>query len=477
MKADWIKARQTKYSAYVTVYILVIIAVLGVINFLANRYDKSYDSTANKQFSLSDQTVKAVKGLKKDVTVTYFGETTQFPQARDLLGRYANLSSKLKVDYIDPVKKPQLARAAGVTQLGTIVVDTGERKEDAKSLDEQDITGALIRAEKGGERNACFLSGSGEHSLDDTAGGGFSTLKESLEHNNYKTRSVNLAQPAAPLPAGAAPVIGQAQPAKVEIPKDCTVLVSGGPKLAYSPAEAAAIKAYVEGGGSALFLMDTPLRIGAQEGTENPEVVKMLAGWGITMNNDLALDTSGVGQIFGLGPEVVMVTNYESQPIVRDFKEGVPTAIPLSRTLKIEGNTKVTDDKLISTGDNSFATASVTGPIDPKKGVKGPLVLAAAGTYNNGKPGSSGRFVVFGSSQWAANNFLGSRQIANRDLALNTFNWLSSDEDLISIRPKETEDRRLEISGNRMNMIFWWSVVLLPLTVVGAGLMVWWRRR
>ena len=477
MKADWIKARQTKYSAYVTVYILVIIAVLGVINFLANRYDKSYDSTANKQFSLSDQTVKAVKGLKKDVTVTYFGETTQFPQARDLLGRYANLSSKLKVDYIDPVKKPQLARAAGVTQLGTIVVDTGERKEDAKSLDEQDITGALIRAEKGGERNACFLSGSGEHSLDDTAGGGFSTLKESLEHNNYKTRSVNLAQPAAPLPAGAAPVIGQAQPAKVEIPKDCTVLVSGGPKLAYSPAEAAAIKAYVEGGGSALFLMDTPLRIGAQEGTENPEVVKMLAGWGITMNNDLALDTSGVGQIFGLGPEVVMVTNYESQPIVRDFKEGVPTAIPLSRTLKIEGNTKVTDDKLISTGDNSFATASVTGPIDPKKGVKGPLVLAAAGTYNTGKPGSSGRFVVFGSSQWAANNFLGSRQIANRDLALNTFNWLSSDEDLISIRPKETEDRRLEISGNRMNMIFWWSVVLLPLTVVGAGLMVWWRRR
>ena len=106
------------------------------------------------------------------------------------------------------------------------------------------------------------------------------------------------------------------------------MLVSGGPKFAYSPAEAAAIKAFVEGGGSALFLMDTPLRIGPQEGTENPEVVKMLADWGVTMNNDLALDTSGVGQIFGLGPEVAMVTNYESQPIVRDFKEGVPTAIP-----------------------------------------------------------------------------------------------------------------------------------------------------
>jgi ABC-type uncharacterized transport system involved in gliding motility auxiliary subunit len=477
MKADWIKARQTKYGAYVTVYILVVLAVLGVANFLAQRYDKSYDATANKQFSLSDQTVKAVKGLKKDVTVSYFGETTNFPQARDLLGRYASLSSKLKVDYIDPVKKPQLARAAGVRQEGTIVVEGGARREEAKSLTEEEITGALIRSLKGGERNACFLAGSDEHGLDDTAGGGFSTLKESLEHNNYKTRSVNLAQPAAPSGVPAMPVIGQAPQAKVEIPKDCTVLVSGGPKLAYSPAQTAAIKAFVEGGGSVLFLLDTPLRIGPQEGIENPDVVKMLADWGVTMNNDLALDTSGIGQIFGLGPEVAMVTTYESQAIVRDFKEGVPTAIPLSRTLKIGGNAKVTVDKLMSTNESSFAAPSVTGPIDPKKGVKGPLVLAAAGTYNTGTPNSSGRFVVFGSSQWAANNFLGSRQVANRDLALNTFNWLSADEDLISIRPKETEDRRLNISGNRMSLIFWWSVVLLPLTVVGAGLMVWWRRR
>jgi len=476
MRSDWIKARQTKYSAYVTLYILVILAVLGVANFLANRYDKSYDATANKQFSLSEQTQKAVKGLKKDVTVTYFGETSQFPQARDLLDRYSSLSPKLKVDYVDPVKKPQLARAAGVRQEGTIVVDTGERKEDAKSLTEEDITGALIRAVKGGERTACFLSGSGERSLDETTGSGLSILKDGLEHNNYKTRTVDLVKPAQPA-AGAAPVIGQVQQANIEIPKDCSVLVSAGPKLAYSAAEVNAIKAYVEGGGSALFLMDTPLRIGSQEGTENPELVKLLSDWGVTMDNDLALDTSGVGQIFGLGPEVSMVTTYESQPIVRDFKEGVPTAFPLSRTLKISGNAKVTDDKLVATGDNSFAASSVAGPIDPKKGVKGPLVLAVAGTYNTGKAGNSGRFVVYGSSMWAANNFLGSRQIANRDLALNTFNWLTSDEDLISIRPKSPEDRRLDITGNRMNLVFWWSVVLLPLTVVGAGLMVWWRRR
>ena len=475
MRTDWIKTRQTKYTGYVTVYILVILAVLGVANFLANRYNKSYDSTSNKQFSLSDQTIKAVKGLKKDVTVSYFGETSQFPQARDLLGRYSTLSPRLHVDYIDPVKKPQLARAAGVRQEGTIIVDAGGRKEEAKSLTEEELTGALIRSLKGGERNACFLTGSGEHGLDDSGGSGFSVLKEALERNNYKTRSLNLAQSAAsPAPV---PTIGQVQQAKVEIPKDCTVLVAAGPKLAYSQAEVNAIKAYVEGGGRALFMLDTPLRIGQQEGAENPALEKLLAEWGVTMDNDLALDTSGIGQIFGLSPAVMMVTTYESQPIVRDFKEGVPTAIPLSRTLKINSTSKVTLDKLISTSDNSFATSNASGQIDEKKGIKGPLVLAATGSYNTGNPNNPGRFVVYGSSQWAANNYLGSRSIVNRDLALNTFNWLTSDEDLISIRPKEPEDRRLNISGNRMSMVFWWSVVLLPLTVVGSGLMVWWRRR
>jgi ABC-type uncharacterized transport system involved in gliding motility auxiliary subunit len=477
MKTDWIKARQTKYSAYVTVYILVILAVLGAANFLANRYTKSYDSTANKQFSLSEQTVKAVKGLKKDVTVTYFGETTQFPQARDLLDRYAGLSPKLRVLYIDPVKKPQDARAAGVTTEGTIVVDAGVHKEQAKSLTEEEITGALIRSLKGGERNACFLTGSGEHGLDDSGGNGFSILKEALERNNYKTRAVNLARPEAAGAPGAAPTIGQVQQAKVDIPKDCTVLIAGGATLAYSPAEVAAIKAYIEGGGRALFMLDTPLRIGPREGAENPDLVKLLAEWGVTADNDLALDTSGVGGIFGLGPEVAMITNYESQPIVREFKEGVPTAIPLSRTLKINSAGKVTVDKLLATSDSSFAAANVSGPIDPKKGVKGPLVLAAAGTYNTGNPSDPGRFVVYGSSMWAANNFLGSRSISNRDLALNTINWLTSDEDLISIRPKEPEDRRLNITGNRMSLVFWWSVVLLPLAVVGSGLMVWFGRR
>jgi ABC-type uncharacterized transport system involved in gliding motility auxiliary subunit len=83
--------------------------------------------------------------------------------------------------------------------------------------------------------------------------------------------------------------------------------------------------------------------------------------------------------------------------------------------------------------------------------------------------------VVVGSSDWVANYIL--RFQGNRDLAMNMVNWLSSDEDLISIRPKEPEDRRLTLTRAQMRTVFYSSVVLLPLVVIAAGFSVWWRRR
>src|SRR5262245_48250815 len=106
MNLNWLNKRQTRYTAYVTLYIAIILAVIGIANFLANRYNKSFDATTNKRFSLSDQTIKVVQGLQRDVKVTYFNQTSRFQEARDLLDRYDNLSTKLSVEYIDPDKKP-----------------------------------------------------------------------------------------------------------------------------------------------------------------------------------------------------------------------------------------------------------------------------------------------------------------------------------------------------------------------------------
>ena len=153
------KARQTKYAAYATVYILVVLAIVSVANVLANRYNKSYDSTSNKRYSLSDQTTKIVKGLTQPATITYFDKQSNFQTAKDLLDRYANLSREIHLDYVDPDKNPQAARAAGVTKYGTTIVQIGAKKEEAKSLTEEDITGAIIRDLKNNARTVCFVIG------------------------------------------------------------------------------------------------------------------------------------------------------------------------------------------------------------------------------------------------------------------------------------------------------------------------------
>jgi ABC-type uncharacterized transport system involved in gliding motility, auxiliary component len=458
MKFDWLKTRQSRYGIYATVYITVVLVAITMTNWLANRHNKSVDSTSAKKYSLSDQTEKVVKNLKQDVTISYFDQPTRFQAAKDLLERYDNLSPKLSVQYIDIYKKPQLVRQMGVNSAGTIVVQAGVKRQEARTLSEQEITQALIRALKEGERTVCFVSGSGEHSLEETGARGYSMLKELVEKDNYHTKTISLLE-------------------KAEVPKECTVVLVGGPKYEYAEPAVNALRTYVQNGGRALFLLAAPLQIGKETVSENQPLAKLLDSWGVVLNNDLILDTSPIGQLFGLGPEVPLVSSYESHPIVKDFKE-IATAFPLTRSLTTKSADKVTAEKLFSTTSNSYATTNLTGPqirLDPSRDKKGPFAIAAAGSYDTGQPGNPGRFVVVGSSDWASNYIL--RFQGNRDLFLNMMNWLSSDEDLISIRPKEPEDRRLTLNRAQMNVIRITSQFLLPVAVVLGGVIVWWRRR
>jgi len=453
-----LKARQTKYVAYVVVYTLVVLTALAIANFLANRHNKSYDATANKRYSLSDQTAKIVKGLKRDATITYFDQSTNFDRGKDLLDEYKNLSSRLKVEYVDPDKDPQLAREAGIKDTGTAVVQVGSKKEAAKSMSEEGITGAFIRVLKNTTRTVCFVTGSGEHQIDDSERSGYSQLKEQLGKETYDAKSVDLLQ-------------------KTEVPSDCTILVVGGPTRDYQQPAVDALKKYVEDGGRALLMLDPPLKIGRAEVADNDALAALLATWGVTLQKNLILDLNPIGQLIGVGPQVALVRTYGTQPIVNEMK-GMATGFPLARSIEIKNGDKTTVEKLFDSSETSLATSNLSSPaVDPNdpKNKKGPLTLAAAGTYSTGKQDSQGRFVVIGNSAWATNSFL--KFNGNEDLALNAVDWLASDEDLISIRPKEPEDRRITMTRAQINLVRTTSQFLLPLLVIVAGVSVWWKRR
>jgi ABC-type uncharacterized transport system involved in gliding motility auxiliary subunit len=60
---------------------------------------------------------------------------------------------------------------------------------------------------------------------------------------------------------------------------------------------------------------------------------------------------------------------------------------------------------------------------------------------------------------------------------MNMINWLSADEDLISIRPKSPEDRPLNLTSKTLSMVSWLSILIFPLGIVLFGLATWWKRR
>jgi ABC-type uncharacterized transport system involved in gliding motility auxiliary subunit len=454
MKSEWMKTRHTKYSAYVTVYILVVLAVLVGVNYLASQYSKSADLTANKRYTLSDQTIKVVKNLKDQVDIYYFDEPRNFAPAKDLLDRYDAISSKLKVHYIDALKNRRMAMEYGVKAAGTIILQHGERRGEARSLTEEEITSGLIRLLKTGDHLACFATGAGEHTLAED----YSNAKDALEKNNYRTQAINLLE-------------------KPEIPSECTLVVVAGPRYDYPQPAVDALKNYVEKGGRGLFMLDPPLEMGKTNISANEGLDKVLASWGVTLDKDLILDLSGQGGLYGMGPDVALTDQYGSHAIVKEMK-GTGVAFPIVRSLAATSGASSTSETIVSSSDSSVATTQLSGKgikIDPSKSEKKSYPVAAAGTYRIGAPGKEGRFVVVGCSGWASNSAI--RFVGNRDLFLNVMSWLSNDEDLISIRPKDPVDKRLEITRAQLTLLRLVSQFLIPLGVILAGILVWLRRR
>lgn len=451
MATEFLKARQTKYGAFVALYLIVVLAVIGIGNYLADHHNKTVDVTANKQFTLSDETKKVAHNLKRPITIYYFDKSDNYDRARDLFDRYRNLSSNIRVDYVDPDRKPDIARIEGARAMGDIVVDNGEKKETAKGLTEEELTGALVRASKSGQKTVCFVEGEGEHTIGSTDRDGYSTIKDAIEKNNYKTNGISLIE-------------------KPEVPKSCAVVVVAGPKHDYLQPAIDALKKYVEGGGDVLFNFDPILNLPDGKTGDTPELAKLVSGWGITPTGDVVLDLSSASRLFGQSSPVV--GSYEHHPIVNVMQDNA-TVYPLATTLEV----KSPAEKLFSSTTDSFGLTNPKLPIQESelaKAKKGPFTLGAAATIGSGS--NAGRVVVVGSSNWMANNIM-SAPIANRDLALNVLNWLTSDTDLISIRPKEPEDRRLHVTGSAVRVLFLTSVVFLPLIVIVSGFSVWWKRR
>lgn len=455
----WVKTRQTKYGAYLFTYILIVAGLITLVNWWVNRNSKSWDLTTNKRYSLSEYTRKTVRGLQQDVKVYYFDRQNQFGRAKDLLDQYDALSGRFSVEYVDPDRKPLIARSLGVKTYGTIFLTVGERRQEANVLDEESVTNALVRLVKTGKKAICFVQDFGEYDIENSDRQGYSRAKKALEDSTYEVKSISLLREA-------------------KVPADCTVVVVAGPKNEYVDPVVQAIRTFVEGGGEALFLVDP----GAGQ-----KLAELLANWNIQLKDDLVVDLNPLNQLFGADVTMPIITQYKSHAITRELNR-VATLLPFARSVQAGKDSKagISVEPLFETSEASWSTkfdaAKKTVELKRESDPKGPIPLAVAATVKKegDKPAGEGekkegRVVVVGSSRFPANSYISFN--GNRDLFVNTVNWLASDEDLISIRPKEQENRRVNLSTGQMRRVFYASVLGLPLLMIIGGVAVWWKRR
>jgi ABC-type uncharacterized transport system involved in gliding motility auxiliary subunit len=446
--------QQALSGANFALYTLIVIALIVLVNWFVNNHDKRWDMTPNKRYSLSDQTHKILKDLNRDVTIYAFDRERNFGERRDVLGMYTSASNRVKVKYIDPDRSPALAKEYGVRTYGTVVVSAGDRHMDAQGDGEEGITNALVGVLKG-QRTACFIQAHGVKNLEGTERDGYSKFKTQLSNENYQTENLPFLQ-------------------KIEIPKDCTMVVIAGPQDDFLPPETDALSKYMQDGGRALVMLDA--------GVELPNLTKLLGDWGVTPRNDLVIDENPVAQIFGTEPYMPLIVKYGTNPIVQPLS-GRATLFPLSRSFEVGKESKpgVTADSLCETSADSYGVTDWNPSIKEiqfraSKDVKGPLTVAVSGSISGGgEKKAEGRFVALGTSLIPSNTFLGFQ--SNRDFIMNAINWLSADEDLISIRATPPESQHLNMNEAQMRRVLLLGVFGIPILIVLAGVLVWWERR
>ncbi|MCM2323661.1 MAG: GldG family protein [Oligoflexia bacterium] len=457
-----LKTRSAAFGLSSLITVILVISIVGVVNFISSRYPFKADLTRGGMHTLSDQTVKLIKGLNKPVKATLFSKVAQREQFRGLLDNYKALSTKFELEYVDPDREPTRAKQLGIKKYGTLHLAVGARDTRVEELTEQKITNELIKLLKDRTPTLCAVIGHGEKSFASTEAEGYDAVKKALVQQAYEVKDLTLVQG---LENG-------------KIPASCDALAIVGPTKSFFEQEIKVLGDYLADGGRALLALDVNIKGGEYA----PELYPLLQAWNVKPFWSIIVDP--YSRLSGVDAAVPLLTLSRDHVITKDFPATLPAAFPFARPFEIVaggagpkpewiGQTSpkswgVTDPKQLASGQVTFT---------PGKDPMGPFSVALAidGKQKDSKAARNTRLVVFGSSFFATNNF--SRMGANLDLFLNAASWLMEDESLISIRAKEDGPGKVELTRRAGAVIFLTTVIVIPLLVSVGGIVLWARRR
>jgi ABC-type uncharacterized transport system involved in gliding motility auxiliary subunit len=457
-----LKRRSFIYSSNALLVAVLVLAILVIVNLFFSRHHKRFDFTEAKLHSLSDQSIKVAKNLKNDINIKCFFRDGNMSRSRmeDLLKIYAYQSPKIKYEFIDPDKNPGLIKRYEITTDGTSIFECADKENRITAASEEEITNAIIKVTREKKKVIYCLEGHGEHSIEVTDENGYSFVKDELEKLAYDVKKLQLAL-------------------ADTFPKDCALLVVPGPQKDLLPNELDTIKKYLEEGGRVFFLIDPQTA---------PGLIPYLAKFGFRLENDIIVDS--MSRLIGGDYFIPTIGEYESHEITKNFRYA--TFFPFARlveTIDPKPDGVSTSQVLGKTSSNSWSKRDFKLKekmtlkeisYDKAKDKAGPIDIAAVATIKaKTETGASspkeGRIAVFGDSDFASNRYY--NLAGNGNFFLNAANWLTEESDLISILPKTSNPRAIQLSPSQGKLIFWVSVVILPLIVLVFGISIWIQRR
>ncbi|MGB3308495.1 MAG: Gldg family protein [Nodosilinea sp.] len=453
--------RSTEAGANALVSTLAVLAILALVNFLAVRYASRVDLTENQLFTLAPQSQEVVRSLENPARVVVFDPLPN-PQDRQLLESYRQAGPQFSFDYVNPYNDPRLAQDFGATQTGMVFVESGENRRflqnvgPSERLSERSLTNALDQVVSDRALTVYFTQGHQEFAIDgsDT---GFLQAATALEEKSAVVQPLDLSQTS-------------------EVPDDASLVVVAGPAAEFFDAEVEALQTYLESGGSVMLLIDP---------RTSPNLGTLLDPWGVSLDERIVLDTSGSGQLVGLGPAAPLVTDYGDHPITRDFGGG-RSFFPLVRPVNVEEVPGVTATPILQSNPQSRAESlSAEGELqyDENAPPSGPYTLGVAlsrpvdgATPTEGEPPPEARLVVIGNATFATDGLF--EQQLNGDVFLNAVSWLGQLTDAtLSIRPREVTNRRISLTVQQQIGLGVFALLVLPVIGLGLAVLMWLRRR
>lgn len=515
-----INRRNIGFNVFAQVALGVVLFCL--VNYLGFKYFFQWDKTYNREFTLSEDTLKFLQVLDKKITISVICSKGT-PEQRDLWqlaeSYHREGKSKLKIEMVDPAKDREAFEKLAVeaNRLNMNVEDFGvfvrlnksasaKKSKDATAAEPASKGETSVTAEDGGQMNRRFipihslfqytkdmdqrpvLSGfNGEAALTGAlmavARGDSpniyvvahkSRLKISQEGNAVTVLTNKIAAPQD------IKILPLSLYEESTIPKDANAVVMIGIEEDLTEKELGMLRDYWHGKRHALLIM-----LSCKDETHTPRLSKFLAENGVVPQKDRVMRTYGIAT--GTQKDFSVVCSFsEGSPITKPRKGSIATLPGQSCSLKLTPDAEKPRVESIDIRPLLTSTGDFWGEVQwqdesPQSGAgdnQAPLHVAASlergGTRDSQVRMDSSRMVVIGNSSLLDPDGLAKTNI---DFVNDSLKWLLQQDQFIGISPMPKSAFKIHLTEGQQGRIFLLTTVVLPLVVFMLGVFVWGVRR